>query len=267
MQDPRRLPADPPPLPRPEGGGPGPSAHVPVSARIHELLRAEITALVLPPGHVLSRPDLARRFGVSQSPVREALARLELEGLVAAYPQSRTVVTPISLARLREEHLLRVGVECEVVRRVALAPGPGTLSRLRGLLRMQEALVGDVEQIAFFRQLDEAFHEALFAAIGQQGLHRLVRGHCGNLARLRSLDLPRAGKMRGVLEGHRAVVEAVAAGDAAAAEAAMRLHLSGTMDRLGQILADNPGHFVRDGAGDAAAAGPAAADAAEGEAS
>ena len=104
---------------------------------------------------------------------------------------------------------------------------------------MQEALVGDVEQADLFKQLDEAFHGALFAGLGQSSLHAHVTARCGNLARVRSLDLPRAVKMESVLKSHKAVIEMIEAGDGEAAAATMREHLSGTMERLPEIIKEN----------------------------
>ncbi|HBN51408.1 MAG TPA: GntR family transcriptional regulator, partial [Thalassospira sp.] len=67
------------------------NAHVPASALVYEELRSRIISLVLPPETTLVRAELADSFKVSQSPVREAIMRLEQDGLVASYPQSRTV--------------------------------------------------------------------------------------------------------------------------------------------------------------------------------
>lgn len=220
------------------------SPHVPASARVYAELRNRIIGLELPPDTTLVRNELSEKFGVSQSPVREAIMRLEQDGLVVSYPQSRTVVTRIDVARIREEHFLRTAVECDVVRQLAEKPDPDTIRKTKGLLKMQEALIGDVDQIELFKQLDEAFHEALFTGVGQANLHQHITARCGNLARLRSLDLPRTGKMNSVLEGHRAVLSAIEAGDPAKASETMRKHLSGTMDRMSKIIEDNQNLFA-----------------------
>lgn len=220
------------------------SAHVPASARVYEEMRRRIISLSLPPGETLVRSDLAERYNVSQSPVREAIARLEQDGLVISYPQSRTVVSRIDVERVREEHFLRNAVECDVVRQLALHAEPAALKKAQGFLKMQEALGDDLEQVDLFKQLDEAFHEALFAGVAQSSLHRHVQRHCCNLARLRSLDLPREGKIASVLKQHLAVIEAVEAGDPNAATEAMRRHLSGTLALLPTLLAEHPDLFV-----------------------
>lgn len=215
------------------------SPRVPTSARVYRELRERIIALDLTPDTVLARADLAEWFNVSQSPVREAIQRLENDGLVISYPQSRTVVARIDRARIREEHFLRSAVECEVVRQLAESGDPETLKKARGFLKMQEALVDDMDQVDLFKQLDEAFHEALFAGVGQSNLHRHIQARCGHLARLRTLDLPSPGKTASVLEGHRAVIDAIESGDADLAVRCMREHLSGSMRRMSQIVEEN----------------------------
>lgn len=215
------------------------------SSAIYENLRQQIVAMTMPPDATIDRAALCQRYGVSQSPVREAIQRLEQDGLVKAFPQSRTVVTRIDPSRIGEEHFHRVAVECEVVRRLARHGDPAILTPANGLLRTQEALVGEVNQIDLFRQLDDAFHEHLFNAVGQLRLHRHIRSRSGQMARVRTLDLPSDGKMRAVFVGHAEVMEAIKAADAAKAGAAMRRHLSGTIDRLDDIRAEHP-HFFQE---------------------
>lgn len=222
----------------------GRTSHVPASARLYQEIRRRIVSLELPPDTTLSRAELADAFGVSQSPVREAILRLEQDGLVVSYPQSRTVVTRIGIARIREEHFLRTAVECDVARRLAEIGEPATIVKVKGMVKMQEALADDIEQVQLFKQLDEAFHEALFEGVGQSNLHQHITARCGNLARLRSLDLPRREKLASVLAGHRAVVDAIEAGDSDGAAAAMRRHLSGSIERLPQIVEANPDLFA-----------------------
>ncbi|MBE70207.1 MAG: GntR family transcriptional regulator [Thalassospira sp.] len=215
------------------------SMHVPASALVYEEVRNQIVSLSLLPETTLVRAELAESFNVSQSPVREAILRLEQDGLVVSYPQSRTVVTKIDVARIREEHFLRVAAECEVVRQLAEAKDSPAVVKAKGIVKMQEALVGDIEQIDLFKQLDETFHAALFNGVNQSNLHLQITARSGHLARVRTLDLPRAGKMVSVLEGHKAIIDAVQSGDGALASLEMRKHLSGTMERLPQIIEEN----------------------------
>ncbi|MDF0597594.1 GntR family transcriptional regulator [Psychromarinibacter halotolerans] len=219
------------------------NANVPASTLVFEELRARIVSLKLPPGTILNRADLAEAFGVSQSPIREAIQRLEEIDLVMSYRQSRTEVTRINRERLRYESFLRCGMECEVVDRLCRAPG-ADLTKAMGYLKMQEVLAGDTDQIELFRELDENFHEELFAAAGYEAIHRLVIAQSSQMARLRTLDLPRGDKMHSVVEGHRAVIDCITAGDRQGAADAMRVHLSGTIGRLDDIMQANDGYFT-----------------------
>lgn len=214
------------------------------AGRVFQEMRARIVALKLPPGTILNRAELAEAFGVSQSPVREAILRLESIGLVVSYPQSRTEVTHINPARLAQENFLRTGVECEVVDRLCRMGGAANLTKARGYLKMQEALVGDAQQVELFRDLDDQFHQALFVAAGQEGLSTFLAERLGNMARLRTLDLPRNRKLEAVVEGHGAVLARIEAGDRHGAADAMRGHLSGTIGRLPEIMATEPSYFA-----------------------
>ncbi|MFV1850186.1 MAG: GntR family transcriptional regulator [Thalassospira sp.] len=220
------------------------NAHVPASALVYEEIRSRIIALALLPETTLVRAELAESFKVSQSPVREAIMRLEQDGLVVSYPQSRTVVTKIDVDRIREEHFLRVAAECEVVRQLSELKKSSAVTKAKGILKMQEALVGDIEQIDLYKQLDDSFHAALFNGVNQSNLHLQISARSGHLGRVRTLDLPRAGKMVSVLEGHKAIIDAIQSGDGIAASAEMRKHLSGSMERLPQIIEENKALFA-----------------------
>lgn len=214
------------------------------SARVFQELRAQIIALRLPPGTILNRAELADTFGVSQSPVREAILRLESIGLVVSYPQSRTEVTHLAPARLAQENFLRTALECEVVDLLSRDGSRADLSRAKGYLKIQRALVDDPEQIDLFRDLDEKFHRALFEAAGQIALHALIVERSSHMARLRTLDLPRSQKMHSVVEWHGEIVEQIEAGHRQKAVDAMRRHLSGTIGRLAEIMEAHPDYFA-----------------------
>jgi signal transduction histidine kinase len=87
--------------------------------QVFEYLREQIMSLALEPGTELSRAELVDQFGVSQTPIRDALMRLAEEGLVDIFPQHATVVCPINIALARQAHFLRRSVELEVVHTLA----------------------------------------------------------------------------------------------------------------------------------------------------
>lgn len=192
---------------------------------VFETLREEIISLSLEPGTVLSRQELQLRFGVSSTPIRDALLKLQEEGLVHIYPQHATVVSPIDLARARQGQFLRRSIEAEIVRDLASAPDPVLIARLRASIRRQAAFA-DIADYAAFSEEDLAFHHMMYEARDVEDLWHLMRRLSGHIDRLRRLHLPQEGKIREILASHGAIVDAIEAGSVQAAEEALRDHLS-----------------------------------------
>ncbi|KPL53307.1 GntR family transcriptional regulator [Prosthecomicrobium hirschii] len=212
------------------------------AGQVFTILRDEIITLALAPGRVLSRQELQERFGYSSTPIRDALMRLEEEGLVEIFPQHATVVSPIDLGRARQGQFLRRSIELEIVRTLAFAPEPGLVARLRSLIRQQKALA-DVGEHGAFVEADQAFHRATYEAAGVLELWHLVRRQSGHIDRLRRLHLPKAGKITEILEAHTAIVDAIEAGSPDAAQAALRDHLSRSLDFADSLKASHPEYF------------------------
>lgn len=212
--------------------------------RVYDDLRRRIITLQLPPDTTLSRNELTETYEVSQTPIREAMQLLKQEGLVRIYPQSKTVVTRIDVPQIYEAHFLRVALETEVARRLAAEGKPKTVTRARSIIRMQEAVADDPEQLAIFQELDEVFHQTLFAGLERSGLHQLVRERSGHLERIRRLHLPEQGKIKSILDGHHAIVEAIAQKSEERAVAAMRDHLSKTVSKVEEMRQEFPDYFV-----------------------
>lgn len=205
--------------------------------QVFEQLRARIVSMELAPGTVLVRSELAEAFGVSQTPIRDALIKLDEEGLVQIFAQHATVVSRIDLAAATQAHLLRQALELEIVERLAAGEADAALeARLTDALARQEAtgLLTDADCVEFI-EADQAFHQAMYIALGLEALWTLVRRQSGHIDRLRRLHLPEAGKAASVLRQHEAVAAAIARRDPAAARAALREHLSGTLGRIDEI--------------------------------
>lgn len=212
--------------------------------QVFELLRERILQLRLRPGTVLSRTELAESFGLSQTPIRDALLRLGEEGLVDIFPQHATVVSRIDVGAARQAHVLRRAIECEVVTLLAAAPAdPQLIARLRDQIERQAQLAGQPDAGAAFIEADRAFHRLMYEAAGVPELYELVRRRSGHVDRLRHLHLYTEGKLRAILADHRAIVDALAAGDAVAAQQAVRGHLGGTLAHVEDIRQAHPDYL------------------------
>jgi DNA-binding GntR family transcriptional regulator len=207
--------------------------------QVLEQLRDAILSLDLVPGTVLARQELADHFGVSQTPVREALLRLSEEGLVDVFPQHATLVSRIDIAAARQAHFLRRSIELELVHQLALEATPGLVEQMKATISQQAALSA-AQRYGDFVGADRAFHRLMYEAGGVPDLWELVGRVSGHVDRLRRLHLPTAGKTEAILRDHRAIVRAIAKGDGAAAQKALREHLSGTLSSLPEICARHP---------------------------
>ncbi|MGP3698464.1 GntR family transcriptional regulator [Rhodobacter sp. NSM] len=212
------------------------------SQQVHDALRERIVSLDLVPGQNLSRAEIADLFRVSQTPVRDAMLKLEEEGLLVVYPQSRTEVARIDVEQARETQFLRLSIELEVTRRLVEAGDAEQLRLARRVLSLGETALAEHDMDRFAR-LDRIFHQSLCEAAGVSRLWDLVTARSGHIDRLRNLNLPDAGKPDAILSAHRQIISAIEAGDLDAATAAVRGHLSGTLATVEQIKARHPDYF------------------------
>ena len=215
----------------------------PAVAQIYDPLRAMIISLAIPPGAPLARAALAERFGVSQQPVREALLKLEAEGLVDTFPQSSTRVSRIDLQSVHEAQFLRISTELEVVRILAENAAETDFFQIEMLIARQKRLLerGD---IASFAEADREMHREMLGMAGVPGLWDVIRNRSGHLDRLRNLHLPTPGKARSVVDEHQRIYDAMTAGDPDAARAALRAHLSGTIASVAELREGYPGYLT-----------------------
>ena len=207
--------------------------------QVFERLRGMIIELELPPGSPLSRAALAERFGVSSTPIRDALMRLEEEGLVEVFPQYATVVSRIDVHRAQQAHFLRQALELEIVRMLALKPDQALAAELNATIARQQqfAKAGAFEK---FMAADNEFHALLYVAADKQDIWTLVRSRSGHIDRLRRLHLPSPGKAQDIVRHHRLIVKSIAGGEPEDAQKHLRTHLSGTLSELAQIRARHP---------------------------
>ncbi|TGE02711.1 GntR family transcriptional regulator [Methylobacterium nonmethylotrophicum] len=214
----------------------------PASAVIRQELRARIASLAMRPGEPISEKTLARQYGVSRTPVHEAVLKLAEEGLVAIFPQSGTFVALIPYADLPEAIIVRRSLEETSAR---LAAERGETAGLAAIDRAMEALAraaraGDREA---FHQADEAFHARVAQAAGYPGIWRLVQQVKVQVDRFRRLTLPQAGRLARVIDEHGAVRDAIAARDPEAAARRMGAHVGALLADLDDIADLNPDYF------------------------
>jgi DNA-binding GntR family transcriptional regulator len=201
------------------------------SRRVYLCLRRRIVGMDMLPGTRVVERDIAEEFGTSRTPVHEAVQRLADEGLIEIVPRSGTFVSRIPLDALDEANLVRHALETAIIEKAAERVGPEDAARLRAILAEQEAAI-TANDFATFHRTDERFHALLAELSGYPGVWPIIQQAKTQMDRYRQLTLPLEGRMAGVLEEHRAVVDAIEARDPARAAAAMREHLDHVMPVL-----------------------------------
>ena len=195
--------------------------------RAAEAIRNGIVTGEIRAGELYSVPTLAGRLGVSATPVREAMLDLANEGLVEAVRNRGFRVVELTDADLDEILEVRIMLEVPAVGRLAQELPPDASPQLRAIVDETEdrAKAADVQG---FLTADRAFHLALVDLVGNRRLVDLV-ARLRDQTRLYGLpDLLASGILETAAADHRAILDAVVAGDAAAAESRMRSHLEQT---------------------------------------
>ena len=207
--------------------------------QVFERLRGMIISLALPPGSPLSRAALAGQFGVSSTPIRDALMRLEEEGLVDVFPQYATVVSRVDVRLAQQAHFLRQAIELEIVRALAVSHDATFVADLNAAIAQQQqfAKAGEFEK---FMAADNEFHAKLYAAADKQDIWTLVKSRSGHIDRLRRLHLPSPGKAQDIVRHHKLIAKAIAEGHPDEAQNHLRAHLSGTLSELAHIRSRFP---------------------------
>ncbi|MFE1798807.1 MULTISPECIES: GntR family transcriptional regulator [unclassified Streptomyces] len=192
--------------------------------RVADALRAALIAGELRPGEVHSAPALAARFGVSATPVREALLDLAKEGLVDTVPNKGFRVTAVSEKQLDEYTHIRSLIEIPTTVGLAASAAPADLAALRPVAQeiVTAAAAGDL--IAYV-EADVRFHLGLLALAGNEHLVEVV-GDLRKRSRLYGLHaLVEAGRLEASAEEHLEILDALVARDEGAVRAVMTRHL------------------------------------------
>jgi DNA-binding GntR family transcriptional regulator len=146
---------------------PKPSRH-----EIHAELREQIILLDLPPGSRLREEELARYFGVSRTPIRQVLDRLEFEGLVEQGVGTGARVSSLDPKELRDIWAMRLRIAAMVGDFIRLPSGPDTFDKLADI-RGQLAELKSSRDIRALGALYNRYHEAMLAVIGNAALVRI----------------------------------------------------------------------------------------------
>jgi DNA-binding GntR family transcriptional regulator len=194
------------------------------AGRLYRTLRREILSTVLEPGVPLAEIELARRLGASRTPLREALIRLEADGLVRIEPRRGAFVQQMTVTDFLEINELRSVLEPYAARLAALRIEPEVVQSLQARLDSIDPSEPDDEDHRLLEQLDADVHAAIAEASGNRRLCRLIQNFDDMMEFMRVSDMRRRHQ-----ELHASLAEILAAlqaGEPDTAEMLMRQHIS-----------------------------------------
>ena len=197
---------------------------------VAEQLRLQIFNRELAPGAWIDELKLAAQFGISRTPLREALKVLAVEGLVTMKLRRGAYVTEVSAADVAQVYHLMALLESDAAAQVAASASAAQLAELQAIHYRLETEVG--QRDAFFAT-NEQFHLAVLRIAGNRWAMQIVTDLRKVMKLNRQLSLLKQGRIEDALAEHRVVMAAISAKDGAAARAGMWRHFAGGLEAAG----------------------------------
>lgn len=195
---------------------------------VEQRLRDAIVNGELDFGESITEEGLCAAFGVSRTPLREALSRLEVQGLVTVVPKKGTFVFTPTSEDLDDLCDFRLMLEVNALRRCLMRDKERTLAKLSDLLRAMEEAQERDDRLAYARA-DSAFHGAFFEHCGSHYLVEAYQTALGRISAIQThLSVPLAQEQKRSLREHKALIKAFATGDLPRLEAILDEHISRT---------------------------------------
>ncbi|MCW3474895.1 GntR family transcriptional regulator [Limobrevibacterium gyesilva] len=198
---------------------------------IADALRADIAQGELPPGEALRQEELAERFSVSRIPIREALRRLEAEGLVVVHPNRGAYVSRLDAAEVQEIYELRILLECDLLERAMSCMSRDDLLAIETILSTAEHEAHGPR----WSELDDRFHETLYAPARRPRHLAMVLTLRSSVKHYQNAYAALPRNTVEWLRDHRAIVTACRTGNCEAALRRLKQHLT----RAGRLVIDN----------------------------
>jgi DNA-binding GntR family transcriptional regulator len=210
-------------------------------SRVYEILKERIVSNDLKPQEYLNEQLIARDLGVSKTPVREALQKLEHERLVVIIPNKGTFVANVTIDRIREVFEIREILECAAARLAAKLPAREQFASV--LLNHPSLMVSDGAELREQLLSGYQIHTRIVEAAENSYLTDYYRNILAHIVQVRVFFIRRLGmkRLHETIDEHRAILKAIVEGDAAKAETAMRDHLKRSLVNINQLMLGNGG--------------------------
>jgi DNA-binding GntR family transcriptional regulator len=213
-----------------------------VPPQVYEVLRQKILTVQLKPGESINERWLADWLGVSRTPIREAINRLSANGLIAIVPNVGTSVSLINVGKVKECHLIRARLESMIVR-FAAERFDGRAGRTLSDLIDRQIATHEGPDVIGNIIVDTAFHRAIAQLSGLNVTWGILQQAMDEIVRVRHLSVRRPRALRGAIDEHLVILEALKTGDPDRCEQAMKAHLAASFQHIVSALEEHPGYL------------------------
>lgn len=211
--------------------------------KVYFNLQKSIMELEYKPGELLKKQELCKEFGISRTPLSEAIALLMQDGLVEVIPQAGTYVARLSMDDLHEGAFIREALEIAAIKLLAGIITEPQLVKLRRNLRLQRVFIDDEDFQAFYA-LDAQFHAMLLDFTGFDKLKRVADSAWVNVNRVRRLLMPIAGRVEETYQEHVEIYSNLERGEPTKASNALEKHLKQLMTYISPLEKSHPEYFT-----------------------
>ncbi len=207
--------------------------NISIADQIFEQLERDILSGKYPRGEQMSELRLSAELGVSRTPVREAIRRLEQEDILEE-SDAGMVVVGISQDDLMDMYEIRMSVETQSARRAAERITEAELKEMREIVDLQRfyAEKGGPDASERIRELDSEFHRLLYRSSGSRTFYHVLSALHKKIAKYRTASISKRGRAARSIEEHEAIWQALAAHDGDAAFEAAAQHLKHARDSM-----------------------------------
>lgn len=209
--------------------------YLPLRDVVFNTLREAILRGELKPGERLMEIQLANKLGVSRTPIREAIRKLELEGLVLMIPRKGAEVAQITEKSLRDVLEVRRALENLAVQLACLRMSPQTLVDLKAAARAFEEILGG-EDVTAVAEADVAFHDVIYMATDNQRLISLLNNLREQMYRYRVEYLKKKECHKQLLWEHQEIIRAIEAGEIDVATKITEQHIDNQVEAVSDAL-------------------------------
>jgi GntR family transcriptional regulator, rspAB operon transcriptional repressor len=206
-------------------------------------LRKNIVMLKLVPGSMVSEKELADEMGISRTPTREALIELSKSHIVDIFPQKGSYISKIDYSMVDEARFMRLILENAVIELVCDLATEEDLNELEHNISLQKFYV-DSDSTGKFFQMDNDFHEKLFAIANKMQVYHLMDSMMIHFDRVRMLRLHTDKEVQELLDDHKDILSAISRRDKEEASELMTKHLSRYKVDEEFIRKDHPDYFI-----------------------